>query len=74
MAVAGGVGLSLPSKNGYGYEDGMIKSADGKCRAFSDDANGTIEGNGMASVVLKSLEDAEEDGDQVYRHCSWQRH
>lgn len=66
MAVAGGVGLSLPSKNGYGYEDGMIKSADGKCRAFSDDANGTIEGNGMAAVVLKSLEDAEEDGDQIY--------
>ncbi len=66
MAVAAGVGLTLPHKNGYGYEDGMIKSADGKCRAFSDDANGTIEGNGMAALVLKSLEDAEADGDQIY--------
>ena len=66
MAVAAGAGLTLPHKNGYGYEDGMIKSADGKCRAFSDDANGTIEGNGMAAVVLKSLEEAEADGDQIY--------
>lgn len=66
MAVAAGAGLTLPNKNGYGYEDGMIKSSDGKCRAFSDDANGTIEGNGMAAVVLKSLEDALEDGDQIY--------
>jgi len=66
MAVAAGVGLTLPLKNGYGYEEGMIKSADGSCRAFSEDANGTVEGNGMAAVVLKSLEDALTDGDSIY--------
>lgn len=66
VAVAAGVGLTLPIKNGYGYEEGMIKSADGSCRAFADDANGTVEGNGMAAVVLKPLEEALEDGDSIY--------
>lgn len=66
VAVAAGVGLTLPVKNGYGYEEGMIKSADGSCRAFSNDANGTVEGNGMAAVVLKPLDEALEDGDDIY--------
>jgi len=66
MAVAGGSGLTLPSHNGYLYEEGMIKSADGACRPFSDDANGTVEGNGMGLVVLKPLEDALRDRDRVY--------
>lgn len=66
VAVAAGVGLTLPAKNGYAYEEGMIKSADGRCRAFADDANGTVEGNGMGVVVLKPLEIAEEDGDSIY--------
>jgi acyl transferase domain-containing protein/SAM-dependent methyltransferase len=66
MAVCGGSGLTLPVRNGYLYETGMIKSADGSCRPFSDDANGTVEGNGMGLVVLKPLEDALRDRDRVY--------
>ncbi len=66
MAVAAGSGLTLPYKNGYVYEEGMIKSADGACRPFSDDANGTVEGNGMGAVVLKSLDDALRDRDRIY--------
>ena len=66
VAVAAGSGLTLPHKNGYLYEEGMIKSKDGTCGPFSDGANGTVEGNGMGAVVLKSLEDAIKDRDRIY--------
>ncbi|WP_338848354.1 beta-ketoacyl synthase N-terminal-like domain-containing protein [Massilia sp. W12] len=65
MAIAAGSGLTLPYKNGYVYEQGMILSPDGVCRPFSDDANGTVEGNGMVAVLLKPLEDALEDRDRI---------
>lgn len=66
IAVAGGSGLSLPSKNGYLIKDGRINSPDGHCRPFDYEAAGTIEGNGVAVVVLKMLEDAIKDKDRVY--------
>jgi acyl transferase domain-containing protein/acyl carrier protein len=66
MAVAACSGLTLPHRNGYLYEDGMIKSPDGKCRPFSIEANGTVEGNGMGVVVLRPLADAMKAGDRIY--------
>ncbi len=66
IAVAAAAGLNLPHKNGYVYEEGMILSPDGVCRPFSDDANGTVEGNGMGAVVLKPLEAALRDRDRIY--------
>ncbi|MET1255508.1 beta-ketoacyl synthase N-terminal-like domain-containing protein [Aliikangiella maris] len=65
-AVVAASGLSLPVKNGYVFEEGMIKSPEGKCRPFSEGANGTVEGNGMGVVVLKPLEDAQENNDNIY--------
>ncbi len=58
MAVAGGVALTLPLKSGYLYQDEMILSPDGHCRAFDENANGTVPGNGVGVVVLKRLSDA----------------
>lgn len=66
MAVAAGSGLNLPHRNGYVHEEGMILSPDGACRPFSDDSNGTVEGNGMGAVVLKPLDDALRDGDRIH--------
>lgn len=66
IAVAGGSGLTLPYKSGYMYQEGMIYSEDGKCKAFDKNANGTVEGNGAAAVVLKSLKKAIKDGDNIY--------
>ncbi len=66
MAIAACSGLTLPHRNGYLYEDGMIKSPDGKCRPFSMEANGTVEGNGMGVVVLRPLADAVKAGDRIY--------
>ncbi|WP_068618108.1 hybrid non-ribosomal peptide synthetase/type I polyketide synthase [Paenibacillus tuaregi] len=66
IAMAGGVSVTVPKKSGYLYQDGMIKSPDGHCRAFDAEAKGTVSGDGLGIVVLKLLEDAQRDGDHVY--------
>ncbi|MER6911901.1 beta-ketoacyl synthase N-terminal-like domain-containing protein [Streptomyces sp. NPDC000594] len=66
IAVAGGSGLTLPHRRGYLYQENMIHSPDGSCRAFDKDAAGTVEGNGAGAVVLKRLETALRDGDHIY--------
>ncbi|HEY4592188.1 MAG TPA: type I polyketide synthase, partial [Thermoanaerobaculia bacterium] len=65
MALAGGVSISVPSRRGYLYDEGHIVSPDGHCRAFDADARGTVEGEGVGVVVLKRLDRAREDGDNV---------
>ncbi|MDO3410500.1 amino acid adenylation domain-containing protein [Saccharibacillus sp. CPCC 101409] len=66
MALAGGVSVSYPQREGYTWHEGMIYSRDGSCRPFSDGATGTVSGNGCGIVVLKPLEQALQDGDTVY--------
>jgi myxalamid-type polyketide synthase MxaB len=66
MALAGGVSVHTPQKVGHLYQDGMILSPDGHCRAFDAKAAGTIFGSGAGVVVLKRLEQAITDGDQIY--------
>ncbi|MCK4258362.1 MAG: amino acid adenylation domain-containing protein [Halanaerobiales bacterium] len=66
MALTGGVSLSLPKKSGYIYQEGMIKSPDGHCRAFDAEAKGTIFGDGVGIAVLKRLDDAIKDGDYIH--------
>tara|TARA_B110000971_G_scaffold48965_3_gene49083 strand:- start:3961 stop:11442 length:7482 start_codon:yes stop_codon:yes gene_type:complete len=66
MAVAGGCALMLPQFVGHRYSEGMIVSPDGHCRAYDQDAQGTIFGSGSGAVLLKRLEDAEKDGDEIY--------
>lgn len=66
MAMAGGVSITIPQKQGYQYQDGMILSKDGHCRAFDAQATGTISGSGSGVVVLKRLEDALNEGDHIY--------
>ncbi|MEM6732765.1 MAG: acyltransferase domain-containing protein, partial [Myxococcota bacterium] len=41
-------------------------SAKGDVRPFSDEADGTMLGEGVGMVALKRLDDAERDGDRVY--------
>lgn len=66
MALAGGVSVGLPEKQGYFCQEGGINSRDGHCRAFDKDASGTVSGSGAGAVILKRLEDAKRDGDTIY--------
>jgi acyl transferase domain-containing protein len=66
MALAGGVTLSPHLIRGYLYEEAMILSADGHCRAFAANAGGTCGGEGVGIVVLKNLGDALVDRDHIY--------
>jgi thioesterase domain-containing protein/acyl carrier protein len=66
MALAGGASIAIPQTRGYHYQEGMIFSPDGHCRAFDKHASGTVPGNGVGIVVLKRLSDALSDRDHIY--------
>lgn len=66
IALAGGVSIKTPQKSGYIYQEGNILSPDGHCRPFDANANGTVFGNGAGVIVLKLLENAVEDRDNIY--------
>ncbi|MCP5102056.1 MAG: polyketide synthase, partial [bacterium] len=66
MALAGGVTITRLSAGGYRYQEGMVLSPDGHCRAFDAKAQGTAGGDGAGIVVLKRLEDALRDGDYIH--------
>ncbi|WP_375501415.1 SDR family oxidoreductase [uncultured Nostoc sp.] len=66
MALAGGVSIYTPQKEGYFYQNGGIASPDGHCRAFDAHAQGTVDGSGVGIVVLKRLEDALANGDYIH--------
>ncbi|MEU1708745.1 beta-ketoacyl synthase N-terminal-like domain-containing protein [Streptomyces sp. NPDC005706] len=65
MALVGAVHLAPPNQ-GYQYQDGMIFSPDGHCRAFDAEARGTVIGSGAGVVVLKRLSEALADGDWIH--------
>ncbi len=66
MAVAGGVNLNILESKGYVYKEGMVLSKDGHCRAFDKNASGIAVGEGVGLVVLKKLNHAIKDRDNIY--------
>ncbi|HEX2081288.1 MAG TPA: amino acid adenylation domain-containing protein, partial [Longimicrobium sp.] len=66
LALAGGVTIHSVAPRGYTWRDGAILSPDGHCRAFDEQAAGTVPGAGAAAVLLKRLEDALADGDTIH--------
>lgn len=66
LALAGGVTVNTYQGAGYLYQEGMILSPDGHCRAFDAAANGTVSGSGVAIVALKRLADALAEGDPIH--------
>ncbi len=65
LALAGGVSLTYPLKSGYAYQEGLMFSSDGHCRAFDARADGTVFGDGLGVVVLKPLAAAIADRDSI---------
>lgn len=65
VAVAAGTNLLLGPEP-YIYESNLkMLSPDGRSRMWGNDANGYARGDGVAAVVLKTLEQALADGDHV---------
>jgi thioester reductase-like protein len=66
MAIAGASAIDVPHKAGYLYQPGGLFSPDGHCRAFDDNARGTVFGQGVGVVLLKPLEQALKDKDYIH--------
>ncbi|WP_025721538.1 SDR family NAD(P)-dependent oxidoreductase [Paenibacillus sp. 1-18] len=66
MAIAGGVSI-ITSPTLYYQSSSMGMFSDtGQCKAFDNDANGIVPGEGIGIVILKSYQRALEDGDHIY--------
>lgn len=70
VAIAGGINLSIVGELNTEFQGGMtmdsVESSDGKIRTFDAKANGTVWGEGVALVLLKSLKKAQQDGDHIH--------
>ncbi|KAJ5594738.1 Beta-ketoacyl synthase [Penicillium hispanicum] len=65
MALAGGGSLLLSPAPTSGLSRGGFLSTHGGCQTFQDDADGYVRGEGIGVVVLKRLEDALDDQDNI---------
>lgn len=65
-AFVGGVNTIItPTTYIAANKSGML-SEDGRCKTFSNEANGYARGEGVGVIYLKPLEKAEEDKDYIY--------
>jgi thioester reductase-like protein len=65
-AIVGGVNLDLHQSKYDINATGGALSRTGVCRAYGQGADGYVSGEGVAALVLKPLEQAIADGDQVH--------
>lgn len=64
-ALAGGLNVMTTSDLFAGLSRAQFLSKTGSCKTFDDAADGFCRGDGVATVVLKRLEDAEADKDPI---------
>ncbi|MFH2218061.1 MAG: SDR family oxidoreductase [Pseudomonadota bacterium] len=66
MVITGGVDAINDIFMHMCFSETHTLSRTGDARPFSKDADGTVLGEGIGTIVLKRLQDAEKDGDRVY--------
>lgn len=66
MAIVGGVQVMLTPAAYISFGIAGMLSSDGKCKAFDKRANGYVRGEGAGAIFLKSLAQAEADGNHIY--------
>jgi polyketide synthase 13 len=66
MALAGGVNALVTPAVTLGFDEiGQVLAPDGRIKSFSSDADGYTRSEGGAMLVLKRVDDARRDGDQI---------
>nr|WP_231978225.1 polyketide synthase [Mycobacterium sp. E3298] len=66
VALAGGVNVMIGPNTAIAESKSGFLSPDGRCKAFDRSADGYARGEGGAVVVIKPLERAVADGDEIY--------
>ncbi|MGA5462615.1 type I polyketide synthase [Mycobacterium sp. NPDC050041] len=66
LAVAGGVNIMIGPNTAIAESKSGFLSPDGRCKAFDESADGYARGEGGAVVVIKPLDQALHDGDEIY--------
>jgi acyl transferase domain-containing protein/acyl carrier protein len=66
LALAGGVNIMVGPNTAIAESKSGFLSPDGRCKAFDESADGYARGEGGAVVVIKPLEQALRDGDEIY--------
>ncbi len=66
VAVAGGVNALITPAVTLGFDEiGAVLAPDGRIKSFSSDADGYTRSEGGGMLVLKRVDDARRDGDQI---------
>ncbi|MBV9351637.1 MAG: acyltransferase domain-containing protein, partial [Mycobacterium sp.] len=66
VAVAGGVNALITPAVTLGFDEiGQVLAPDGRIKSFSADADGYTRSEGGGMLVLKRVDDARRDGDQI---------
>ncbi|KAI1098430.1 putative polyketide synthase [Jackrogersella minutella] len=63
--IAGGLNIITDPDNYAGLGNGHFLSKTGQCKVWDKDADGYCRADGVGSIVLKRLEDAEADNDNI---------
>ncbi|EGC32665.1 hypothetical protein DICPUDRAFT_56948 [Dictyostelium purpureum] len=66
LAVCGGVNALFDPTTSIAFSKLGVLNENGRCNTFSDQANGYVRSEGAGVVLLKSLSQAEKDGDRIY--------
>lgn len=66
LVIAGGVNLTVHPNKYLLLSQGHFASTDGRCRTFGKDGNGYVPGEGVGAILLKPLDKAIADHDNIY--------
>ncbi|WP_160128824.1 SDR family NAD(P)-dependent oxidoreductase [Kordia antarctica] len=66
QAFIGGVNALLTPDVYISFSKSGMLCEDGRCKTFSDKANGYVRGEGIGVLMVKKLKDAIRDGNQIY--------
>jgi len=66
QAFIGGVNALLTPDVYISFSKSGMLCEDGRCKTFSDKANGYVRGEGIGVLMVKRLKDAIKDGDNIY--------